>query len=233
MTNMTTHVHAQLAASVVIFSEQEAMRSGGGFWSNNQGWTDLENATLFTHEESQRFGLPLAALPDVTWLAGADVVRASLAAQIKKVLIEDGFDVALAPDGRWYSADEQDRGEVDRGEYHTASQAWRDLAESRLHVLEEAGLDHAGAFPALASSSELARQKKHSTGDAWTVLHTAARADGEYELRVCGFGAEAYFEWIDQLGDPVGDVFTMVDFDQVEATLAPGERDSEVLGCST
>jgi hypothetical protein len=165
-------------------------------------------------------------------LAGTDAVRASLAAQIKKVLIDDGFDVAQAPDGRWYSADEQDRDEVDRGEYHTANQAWRDVAESRLHVLEEAGLDHAGAFPALVSSTELARQKKHTAGDAATVLYTAARADGEYELRVCGFGVGAYFEWVDQLGDPVGDVFTVVDFDQVEATLAPAERDREVPGGS-
>lgn len=232
MTNMTTHVHAQLAASVVIFSEQEAMRSGAGFWSNDQGWTDVESATLFTHEESQRFGLPLAALPDVTWLAGADAARASLAAQIKKVLIEDGFDVALAPDGRWYSADEQDRDEVTRGDYHTANQAWRDLAESRQHVLEEASLDHAGAFPALASSKELARQNKHASAEATTVLHTVARGDHEYELRVCGLGAGAYFEWIDQLGDPVGDVFTTVDFDQVEAMLAPSEREGETPGGS-
>lgn len=232
MTNMTTHARAQLAASVVIFSEQEAMRSGAGFWSNDQGWTGVESATLFTHEESQRFGLPLAALPDVTWLAGADAERASLAAQIKKVLIEDGFDVALAPDSRWYSADEQDRDEVERGEYHTANQAWRDLAESRLHVLEEAGLDHAGAFPALASSKELARQNGHASGDATTVLHTEARGDREYELRVCGLGTGAYFEWVDQVGDPVGDVFTTVDFDQVEATLAPVEREGEAPGGS-
>lgn len=230
MTNTTTHAHARMAASVVIFSEQEAMRSGAGFWSNGQGWTNVENATLFTHEESQRFGLPLAALPGVTWLAGADAARASLAAQIKQALIEDGFDVALAPDGRWYSADEQDREEVRHGEYHTANQAWRDLAESRLHVLEEAGLDHAGAFPALASSTELAQQYKHATRDAATVLHQAARADGEYELRVSGLGAEAYFEWVDQIGDPVGDVFTMIDFDQVEATLSPTDREGTAQG---
>ncbi|RLM48983.1 hypothetical protein DVK02_18320, partial [Halobellus sp. Atlit-31R] len=59
--------------------------------------------------------------------------------------------------------------------------------------------------------------------DAATVLHTAVRDDSEYQLRVCGAGARAYFEWVDQLGDPVGDVFTAVDFAQVEATLAPNE----------
>jgi len=230
MTNMTTRAHAQLAASVVIFSEQEAMRSGAGFWSNGQGWTDVESATLFTHEESQRFDLPLAALPDVTWLAGADAVRASLAAQIKKILIDDGFDVALAPDGRWYSADEQDRDDVESGGYPTANQAWRDLAESRLYVLEDAGLSHAGAFPALAMSAEMARQNKHASRDASTLLHTVARGDSEYELRVCGLGAAAYFEWVDQLGEPVGDVFTMVDFDQVEATLVPAEHERAAPG---
>lgn len=232
MTNMTTLARAQLAASVVIFSEQEAMRCGAGFWSNDQGWTELENATLFTPEESRTLGLPLtlAALPDANWMAGSDAARASLAAKIKTVLIEDGFAVAQAPDGRWYSADEQDRGEVLAGEYHTESLAWRDLAESRRHVLEDAGLDPAGAFPAVTSSMQMALQNRHVSRDAVTVLRKALHEGEEYELRVCGCGTSAYFEWIDQRGDPVGDVFTVLDFDQVEASLAPAVCDVAAPG---
>ena len=225
---MTTPTTTQLAASVVIFSEIEAMRSGAGFWSNSEGWTALASATLFTPEESRTLGLPLtlADLPDANWMPGSDAERASLAARIKTVLTEDGFAVALAPDGRWYSADEQDREDVTAGEYHTENLAWRDLAESRRHVLEDAGLDAAGAFPAVTSSMQMALQHKHAQRDAATVLHTATRDGEELELRVCGCGTGAYFEWIDHLGDPVGDVFTEMDFDKVEETLAPVDRDS-------
>jgi hypothetical protein len=224
----------QLAASVVIFSEIEAMRSGGGFWSNSEGWTTLANATLFTPEESRTFGLPftLATLPDANWLAGSDAERANLAARIKTVLIEDGFAVALAPDGRWYSADEQDRDEVTEGEYHTENMAWRDLAESRRHVLEDAGLDPTGAFPAVTSSMQVAMQKKHVSRDAVTVLHTVSHEGDEHGLRVCGCGTGAYFEWVNQLGDPVGDVFTLIDFDQVVVTLPLADRDSARPGAS-
>lgn len=231
---MTTPTTTQLAASVVIFSEIEAMRSGAGFWSNSEGWTALASATLFTPEESRTLGLPLALadLPDANWMPGSDAERASLAARIKTVLTEDGFAVALAPDGRWYSADEQDREEVTAGEYHTENLAWRDLAESRRHVLEDAGLDPAGAFPAVTSSMQMALQHKHAQRDAATVLHTATRDGEELELRVCGCGTGAYFEWVDQLGDPVGDVFTEVDFDQVESTLPPADRDSAAPGAT-
>lgn len=229
---MTTATTMQLTASCVIFSEIEAMRSGAGFWSNSDGWTELANATLFTPEESRTLGLPvtLADLPDANWLAGSDAERASLAARIKTVLIEDGFAVALAPDGRWYSADEQDREEVTAGEYHTENMAWRDLVESRRHVLEDRGLDPAGAFPAVTSSMQMALQNKHASRDATTVLHTATRESEEHELRVCGCGTGAYFGWVDQRGDPVGDVFTEVDFDQVEATLAPVDHSNPAPG---
>jgi hypothetical protein len=226
MTNMMTHAAAQLAASMVIFSEREAVQSGAGFWSNDQGWTTLGGATLFTHQESQSYRLPFRAQGDVAWMHGTDAARASLAAQIKKTLIEDGFDVAQAPDGRWYFADEQDRDEVTAGEHHTEAMAWRDLAETRRHVLAEAGLEPAGAFSTFASSARLAQQYNHGSTDAVTVVHMAARDHGEYELRVRGTGARAYFEWVDHIGDPVGDVFTTVDFAAIEATLSPGERDT-------
>lgn len=208
------------------------MRSGdsGGFWSNCSGWAGLDSATLFTPEESRVYGLPLGAHPDVCWLAGADAARVALSNRIKIELRNDGFDVAQAPDGRWYSADEQDRNEVTAGEYLTESLAWRDLAESRRHVLEDADLDQNGVFTASASSQYLAQQYRHHSPDSTTVLLTVEHAGAEYELRVCGIGVAAYFEWTDELGDPVGGVFNEVDFDHVgEATLAPTERDGTAL----
>ena len=91
-------------------------------------------------------------------------------------------------------------------------------------MLEDADLDTAGAFLTTASSHELALQHQHHGADSATTIHTAPRDDGEYELRVCGVGEAAYFEWINQIGDPVGDVFQEIDFADVEANLAPVER---------
>lgn len=62
------------------------------------------------------------------------------AEKIKQVLREDGYDVAKAPDGRWYWADEQDREIIDRGAFDTAVLAWHDLALAREHVLADAGI---------------------------------------------------------------------------------------------
>jgi len=226
MTNLTNPSAVQLAASVVIFSAHQATQSGdgAGFWSNSEGWTGLESATLFTLEESRTFGLPFGAARDATWLAGADAARTALEALIKQELINDGFDVAQAPDGRWYWADEQDRDEVTAGEFSTEGLAWRDLARARSHVLEEADLDATGAFLTTSSSRELALQHQHRGADSITTIHTATRDDSEYELRVCGAGEAAYCEWIDQIGDTVGDVFLQIDFADIEATLAPAER---------
>ena len=225
---MTNFSNPQLDASVVIYSEREAKLSGdgAGFWSNGGGWTVLAGATLFTPEQSRIFGLPLGAHPDACWLLGGEAGRVALISQIKTELRNDGFDVAQAPDGRWYSADEQDREEVMAGEYHTENLAWRDLARARRHVLEDANLEHDGVFTGLASSTSLAQQYRHNSADSATVLLTVEHAGADYELRVCGCGDAAYFEWVDELGDPVGGVFNEVDFDRVgDATLAPTERD--------
>lgn len=72
-------------------------------------------------------------------------------ARVKEVLIDDGFDVEKAPDGRWYWADEQDRTIVSEGEFDTEAQAWTDLSIAREHVLEEAGLSAEGLFEDPAS----------------------------------------------------------------------------------
>lgn len=157
-------------------------------------------------------------------MPGSDAERRVLEALIKKELVNDGYDVAQTPDGGWYWADEQDRGEIAAGEHHTEGLAWRDLAEARRHVLEDAGLEPEGVFSTFASSQRLALQYKHSSPEATTVLHTLTLEGGDYELRVCSTGALAYFEWIDEIGDPVGDAFGAIDFANVAATLAPADR---------
>lgn len=53
----------------VIYSPNEsAINSGCGFWSNEQGWVDFGNATLYTHDESRRLNMPVAVGNDVVWL---------------------------------------------------------------------------------------------------------------------------------------------------------------------
>ncbi len=228
MTNTTTTADRQPDDTVVIYSARQADLSGdgAGFWSNGSGWTVLEAATKFTAEQSRIFGLPLGAHPDVCWLVSTDAERIALAHQIKTELRNDGYDVARAPDGRFYWGDEQDREDVTCGEYLVENQAWRDLARARSHVLEDAGLEYKGVFTSAVSSGQMALQCDHLSRDANTTLHTAVLDEGVYQLRVCGRGADAYFEWVDQLGDPVGDVLSEIDFDQVEATLAPDDRDT-------
>lgn len=52
----------------------------------------------------------------------------------------------------------------------------------------------------------LAEMLQHANADASSVLAT----HGDMELRVCGSGPEAYFEWVSRLGDPVGQVATVL-----------------------
>jgi hypothetical protein len=53
----------------VIYSENEShLNSGCGFWSNRDGWVNLQNATHFSDDESQRFNLPVSSGNDVVWL---------------------------------------------------------------------------------------------------------------------------------------------------------------------
>lgn len=50
--------------NLVIFSPSE-MREGAGFWSNDLGWTDLENATVF---DSPDYTLPMSSGEDARWM---------------------------------------------------------------------------------------------------------------------------------------------------------------------
>jgi hypothetical protein len=49
--------------------------------------------------------------------------------------------------------------------------------------------------------------KHHATKDSATTISTVSFEGTTYELRICSIGADAYFEWIDDQGDPIGDMF--------------------------
>lgn len=53
----------------VIYSPVEAVdNDGAGYWSNENGWTVLEDATRFSLSEMQVFSLPMSAGNDARWL---------------------------------------------------------------------------------------------------------------------------------------------------------------------
>lgn len=63
---------------------------------------------------------------------------------------------------------------------------------------------------------------RHGGADMVVTLKTVTLGEPsmEYDLRICAFGPDAYFEWIDQCGDPVGAMFYHVASSVVQAYLA-------------
>lgn len=76
----------------------------------------------------------------------------------------------------------------------------------------------------MKSAQAIAAEHGHANMDSATVLATVTVNSIEYDLRVCGVGKEAFFEWINDGGDPVGDVF-----DEIESVEAAKSRFSESL----
>ena len=56
-------------------SEAEASGDGAGFWSNEDGWGELESATLFTQSERNALQLPLTAGSDACWALADEVEK--------------------------------------------------------------------------------------------------------------------------------------------------------------
>lgn len=60
----------------VIYSPNEsAIQDGAGFWSNESGWVDLDDATRFTEAEKHSFSLPKALGDDARWVLFDEVHR--------------------------------------------------------------------------------------------------------------------------------------------------------------
>lgn len=60
--------------SLVIYSEKAAEDNGCGFWSNDDGWTLVDNATLFTAAERQKLSLPTCPGNDACWITLAQAL---------------------------------------------------------------------------------------------------------------------------------------------------------------
>lgn len=59
-----------LGDEVVVFSQEEFERDGTGFWSNEEGWTELDLATVFRERKRQGVQLPMPS--DACWLPYAE-----------------------------------------------------------------------------------------------------------------------------------------------------------------
>ena len=60
--------------SLVICSDKAAEDDGHGFWSNDDGWTVVENATLFTEAEREKLSLPNSPCEDARWITLAQAL---------------------------------------------------------------------------------------------------------------------------------------------------------------
>lgn len=61
--------HMPSPKSFVVYSPNESSLSdGAGFWSNEQGWVDLDSATRFSELESVKLSLPASTGMDARWV---------------------------------------------------------------------------------------------------------------------------------------------------------------------
>ena len=67
-------------------------------------------------------------------------------------------------------------------------------------------------LPVKKISAQLcAEQKGHTNMDSCTTLLSAMHDGDAFEFRICGTGRDAYFEWINELGIPVGDILDEIE----------------------
>lgn len=58
----------------------------------------------------------------------------------------------------------------------------------------------------IATARQAASLIQSGGRDGVTTIETLSYNGTEYDLRLCGEGSEAYFEWINEGGDPIGDI---------------------------
>lgn len=73
-----------------VFSQSEADENGdgAGWWSNEQGWTNLVGATRFTRLESTTLNLPMAKRNDARWVSAREAYGCE--SQLERYLREVG-----------------------------------------------------------------------------------------------------------------------------------------------
>jgi hypothetical protein len=128
----------------------EGMGAAHGGYDSLRGGCDAQ-ISLATLQQLRQFPLDFSVSAPPIQISADGEINGFL----KSALRDDGFDVAAAPDGQWYWADEQDRRVVDQGEFATEEAAWRDLALAREHILEDLGLILKHSEPAAAAPEPL------------------------------------------------------------------------------
>lgn len=87
--------------------------------------------------------------------------------------------------------------------------------QSRLALIEKfaamqnssiAGPSSNGFDERMGTAEDVAAQLNHDA-DSTTTLQTVEMGGSDYDLRICKLGANAFFEWVGEDGDPVGDMF--------------------------
>ena len=73
----------------------------------------------------------------------------------------------------------------------------------------------------MKSANELSARFCHTNKDSNTTIKSVPNEDPLYEntmmdLKVCGHGEDAYFEWVNASGDPIGDIFYEVEISDSE-----------------
>lgn len=85
--------------SFVIYSANESALSddGAGFWSQEYGWTTLEQAFLFSESEASELGLPLSTGNDAKWVRYVEAAKhyASEPVQESSTNIEEQIGASL------------------------------------------------------------------------------------------------------------------------------------------
>ena len=73
----------------------------------------------------------------------------------------------------------------------------------------------------MKTARQVATHYGHTNIDSNTTLKSMVNPDASdghdeiMDLRVCGTGIDAFFEWITEYGDPIGDVFDELNDEEI------------------
>lgn len=78
--------------------------------------------------------------------------------------------------------------------------------------------------PNKKTAADVAKYFSHQSEKSCTTLKSIVNDDADVEkneeemidLRICGVGDDAYFEWITEYGNPIGDMFYIYEISETE-----------------
>ncbi len=133
--------------SYAVYSATEDQK-GGGFWNNDQGWTEREHAERFSAYERTHLSLPISSGADAQWVP-YEYLNVTMNAQPAcrhgaqpiQVSLDGGVTFAPAPEGvRVIYNDVMIPGEDGRGELHLNATTEGLIAD--VWTTRESSLDH-------------------------------------------------------------------------------------------